>query len=159
MRRAIILIIMITIYYGCDIISTSSTKSLSTEFELTDTTGVVSREFQINESFDSYYRIINNTGEEQKYGYGYPQMYFEIIQNDSTVLTSVDGCVFPQPSFQSVLMPGDTLKGYWRGPQSICLENEITLQTGEYYLNVRSGYYFSEFGILHSDMIKFSIIK
>jgi hypothetical protein len=158
MWRIIPFLIIVSIYIGCDIINTSDTIALKTEFVIKDTTSVHSNTFYSGEPFDVYYRIINNTGIEYGYEHENPSTFFEIVKDDSVYVTSIDGCVFTAPWHRRILMPGDTLKGYWRGPQPHCIDDIFVLQPGEYYVRVLPGYHFKEFGVIESEKKQINII-
>lgn len=131
--------IVAAIIAGCGLMApgTSRTYNLTANFLISDTTGRAATHFVSGESFDMSFSMVNNTGDTLVY-YGSPQppVVFRILKNGSVVATSIDGYAFPQVVVGRALLPGDTLKGYWRAPTTPAQTPPVVLSPGTYQAEV-----------------------
>jgi len=147
---------------GCDILQTKSDNNynLTASFNLSDTTGQESNTFNSGESFNMSFRLINSTPDTLTYTRGSPapSVIFQILREDSVEATSVDGYAFLQVVLGGSLAPGDTLKGFWKAPNTPAQYPKVILTSGNYQAKVTFPK-FNNANINQVSPINFSIIK
>ena len=155
MRRHIhtfwVLTLTAIIFVGCDLNPLSHSKIVLSHMAVTDTTGQVISEIRSGEYFDVVLTIVNKTGSDQKYHYGYPQASFQVVRADSVHISSDYGCMYPQPWIGRTLEEGDVLVWRWRGPMQGCTDKKVNLEPGEYQVLARPELHFEKYGTLRPE--------
>lgn len=138
MKSWILFMLIAVIFAGCDLLSPGSSGESSTNpsLTLTDTLGRSTSLFHTGENFDMYFSLRNTTGDTLTYYHTGPSVIFSILKGDSLVATSVDGMAFPQVVIGNIVPPGDTLKAWWRAPNSPARVEKLILAPGSYEAEV-----------------------
>ncbi|MFO8029806.1 MAG: hypothetical protein R6U28_08085 [Cyclonatronaceae bacterium] len=139
------------IFAGCDLNPLSHSKILVSHMAVTDTSGQAISDIRSGEYFDVALTIVNKTGGDQKYHYGYPQASFQVVRVDSVHISSDYGCMYPLPRRSRTLEEGDVLVWRWRGPMQGCTEEKVNLEPGKYLILARPGLHFEKYGTLRPE--------
>lgn len=140
MRTIIFLSTLALGVFGCDFGQKPITpvELLSANIRLTDTSGRETTTFRPNENFDVSFTLTNTTDKRLTFyrGDSGPAVIFQILQGDKVVASSIDGYIFLPVAFTDYLEPGQTMRGYWRGPTTPAQYPRLLLTPGSYKLVV-----------------------
>jgi hypothetical protein len=147
---------------GCDLGEGQANRVevLSATLQLTNTSGRDAVTFHPAEDFDVTFTLTNTTGKRVTFyrGSSAPDVLFRVLEADSVVASSVDGYVFLMVTSIGSLEPGQSMRGYWRGPTTPHQYPRVVLSPGVYNLAVR----FPKFdGALSKEVpaIPFSVVE
>ncbi|MBI2428052.1 MAG: hypothetical protein HYV29_04535 [Ignavibacteriales bacterium] len=133
MKYLMVLIAFSILVFGCDL-----HEPISTSILLTDTTGRETSTFSWDEHFDVKFTLTNNTDGKIAFtrNSSAPDIRFSVYKGDSLVCSSTDGYAYLMIMSTAVLDPGQSLRGYWRGPTTSAQDPKISLAPGKYLLKV-----------------------
>lgn len=123
--------VMLSSLMGCNQFEVP-TKTLIVDFRLSKLDGTLSDSFHAGEKFDMRLVITNRTGEIRRYSYTEPNYLFKISKNDTVVITSIDGLLFPQVFVSDSIMPDQTVSYNWLAPTSVYYPDGFQLTPGKY---------------------------
>ncbi|MCJ7649070.1 MAG: hypothetical protein MUP85_10680 [Candidatus Lokiarchaeota archaeon] len=130
---------------------------INTQFKLYDNNGVEKTIFKSGEDFEMRFYLINLSGRDLSYHYTGIPVTFEIHQNDSIVVTSVDGLSFAQVILGAEIKNGETYKANWLAPNSPARDPKISLPAGNYKAFVKHYGFFDKIQIKETSPIEFVI--
>ena len=118
--------------------SNTGNGSLTATFTLTDTTGKRVDQLHSGEAFVLSFMLINITKDTLiSHNMFMQPVIFSILENDSTVATSIDGMVFQQWMVDWHIAPGDSLQLKWKAPAPLAFPNwKVVLRPGTYTATV-----------------------
>ncbi len=125
---------------GCDLGQEGSgpAETLEASVHLADTTGRQTTAFHPSEDFEISFALANTTGRRLTFGRASsaPDVQFRVTKGDSLVASSIDGYVFSMAAPLGYLDPGQTMRGYWRGPTTPVQDPKVKLDVGSSMLYV-----------------------
>ena len=144
MKTALVVIFASMFSLACNQTTSPEVMPLAISFTLADTTGAAISQTHVGENFVLSFSLINTTPDTLTYGWANsgPPVEFHILQNDSTVATSVDGYVFLMYAPHATLPPGDTLRGRWVAPTTPVQSPKVVLAPGMYQARVFLPYFY-----------------
>jgi hypothetical protein len=162
MKVTVFVFTLALLIFGCDMGQRSviPIEPLSAIVQLTDTSGRETTTFHRGENFDINFTLVNTTGKKLTFyrGDSGPDVMFSVFRNDSLIATSIDGYVFLMVVSTGHVEPGQTLRGYWRGPTTPAQNPRVTLNEGLYKLQV-SFPKFDQVEVKEVPAIQFAVIE
>ncbi len=144
MKTLLLVLLTSTLFFACDQGTSPVVEALATSFTLTDTNGTSISQIRVGQDFILSFILINTTPDTltyQKANSG-PPIVIRILQNDSTIASSVDGYVFLMNAPCARLAPGDTLHELWTAPTTPPQNPKVFLEPGRYQSRVDLPYFF-----------------
>jgi len=132
------MVFIVGVVVGCNSMSTGPAHEtvLTATFALADTTGKRTTTFHSGDQFDMFFTLKNTMEEALTFHYTLPPVYFQILQYDSVIASSIDGYTFPAIVLGGSVAPGEALSGSWRAPTTPAQEPRVILAPGVYQANV-----------------------
>lgn len=162
MKATVFLLTLALAVCGCDFGQkpTIPIEPLAAVVQLTDTSGRETTTFHRGENFDINFTLVNTTGKRLTFyrGDSGPDVMFRIFRGDDLVASSTDGYMFLMVVSTGYLEPGQTMRGYWRGPTTPAQYPKVMLTPG-YYKLVASFPRFDQAETRQVPAIQFSIIE